>query len=183
MLQAEVAPYSLLQAGKAQAGISSICTSQRKPHQCRASWQLLASLWNVFNLKEKKRERGGSRGSRNEERFQAQDLCRARSVGRGELITKGYGGLCADDDNWASLGNSQDITGNGGWTWSNQTHLCGWIQNWCSLVSSACAFLFPVSFSRQRWVWGCSGLGGCVCAIRFFQYFPTADLGRSKDYH
>lgn len=34
--------------------------------------------------------------------------------GKRELITKGYGGLCADDDNWASLGNSQDITGNRG---------------------------------------------------------------------
>lgn len=34
--------------------------------------------------------------------------------GERELITMGYGVLCADDDNWASLGNSQDITGNGG---------------------------------------------------------------------
>lgn len=34
--------------------------------------------------------------------------------GKRELITKGYGVLYVDDDNWASLRNSQDITGNGG---------------------------------------------------------------------
>lgn len=34
--------------------------------------------------------------------------------GKKELISKGYGVFCADDDNWASLGNSQAITGNGG---------------------------------------------------------------------
>lgn len=78
--------------------------------------------------------------------------------GKRELITKGYGVLCADDDNWASLGNSQDITGNGGWTQSNQTHLCGWIQNWCSLVHQCiCVSFFQKEMSLRFFGgWGCN---------------------------
>jgi len=70
MPQADVSLYSSLQAGEAWAGVSSACASQRKPHQCRASQQLLAPLWNVFNLKEKMRKIGESR-QRREERLQA----------------------------------------------------------------------------------------------------------------
>lgn len=70
--------------------------------------------------------------------------------GKRELITKAYRVLCADDDNWKSLGNSQDITGNGAEHEATKPICVAGSKPDACWFTSAHRFLFPVPFSRKR---------------------------------
>lgn len=85
--------------------------------------------------------------------------------GKRELITKAYGVSCADDDSWKSLGNSQDVTGNGA---EHEATKPIWIQTWCSLVYQCTQIPFPCSFFQEEMSLKLVGGWGCNLLLPIF---------------